>query len=73
MTFEKIELKSALREIGLALNMTHNTVTTDIEGVEPTDTSWRVDHARELALLDKIEAALNSDTCPGGGSRNTCL
>ena len=73
MTFEKIELKSALREIGLALNMTHNTVTTDIEGVEPTDTSWRVDHARELALLDKIEAALNSDTCPVCGSRNTCL
>lgn len=52
------ELKSALRDIGLALNVSHNTVTTDVVGVEPNETSWRIDHTKELALLDRIEGYL---------------
>lgn len=58
---DKERLLSALRDIGLALNVTHNTVTTDVVGVEPTDTSWRVDHSRELALLGEIEKAIAAD------------
>lgn len=66
---DKERLLSALRDIGLALNVTHNTVTTDVVGVEPTDTSWRVDHSRELALLGEIEKAIvGSDTCPVCGA-----
>ena len=60
----KTELQAALRDIGLALNMAHNTVTTDIVGVEPSDTSWRIDHTTELALLVMVEKAMfSSDTC----------
>ena len=58
----KIELRDALRTIGLALNVTHNTVTTDILGVEPTKTSWRIDHTKELEKLHQIEALINTDT-----------
>ncbi len=65
-------LKSALRDIGLALNLTHNTVTTDVVGVEPSETSWRVDHTKEIALVEDIERAINSDICPLCGCRNTC-
>lgn len=70
----KAELKDALRDIGLALNASHNTVATDVVGVEPTETSWRVNHENEIALLGKIEDAIfSSDTCPVCGSRSTCL
>lgn len=54
----KIEILDALRDIGLALNLTHNTVTTDIVGVEPNDTSWRVDNSKELERLYELEDAL---------------
>ena len=68
------DISAAIRDIGLALNATHNTVTTDIVGVEPNDTSWRVDHAKEIALLRKIEQYVsNIDTCPVCGCRNKCL
>ena len=71
---DKTFLKSALRDIGLALNANHNTVATDVVGVEPSDTAWRVDHKKELALLDDLEKAIfSSDTCPVCGGRNTCL
>lgn len=70
----KAELKKALCDIGLALNASHNTVATDIVGVEPTETSWRVNHEHEIAILQKIEEAIFSrDTCPVCGGRNTCL
>lgn len=69
-----IELRDALRNIGLALHATHNTVATDVVGIEPTETSWRVDHQKELALIDKIEAAFfNKDTCPVCGGHNRFL
>lgn len=59
------ETRSALRAIGLALCATHNTVTTDIPGMEPEPgRSWRVDHVEEIAALDRLERALlaNTDT-----------
>lgn len=69
-----IELRDALRDIGLALNATHNTVATDVIGIETTETVWRVDNKKVLALIDKIEAAiLNSDTCPVCGGHNRFL
>ena len=59
----KQELKKALEAIGLALNATHNTVTTDISEIEPNETSWRVNHIYELGLLEEIEKAFfNTDT-----------
>lgn len=67
----KPELKAAIREIGLALNAVNGTVATDMPEAEPGDTSWRVDHTREIAMLDAIvKAIFNSDTCPVCGGRN---
>ena len=67
------ELQKALRDIVLALNMTHNTIATDVVGLEPNDTSWRVDHSKELAQLDMVERTISSDTCPVCGGRSKCL
>lgn len=43
-----------LHDIGLALNATHNTVTTDRPDVKPGPTSWRVDHSRELDAVREL-------------------
>ncbi len=66
-------LLQAVRAIGLALNVTHNTVTTDVVGVEPGDTAWRIDHTGELKLIDSIISAVNGDTCFVCGGRNRLL
>lgn len=50
----KAELENAFRAIGLALNATHNTVATDVVGIEPNETSWRVNNEKEIALLAAI-------------------
>ena len=50
------EIKAALHAIGLALNASHNTVTTDLPGVIPGDNSWRIDHSKEIDLIRKLEA-----------------
>lgn len=61
MTSEKV--KEIIDKIGLALNITHNTVTTDIVGVEPKeDYSWRVDNTKEINLLKILEDYLINDT-----------
>jgi hypothetical protein len=61
----KNEMQTALRDIGLALNACHNTVTTDIPGVRPDKTSWRIDHRKEIAQLNALEEALlNNDIYP---------
>lgn len=52
------EMKAALRDIGLALNASHNTVTTDLPDVRPDKTSWRIDHRKEIAQLNALEEAL---------------
>ncbi len=60
----KKELKVALQKIGLALNVVNNTVTTDVVGVEPDDTRWRINHDEEIALLDEINNAFfSNDIC----------
>lgn len=61
----KNEMIDALRDIGLALSLTHNTVTTDIVGVEPDKTSWRIDHSKELKKLNALENAINAPWCVG--------
>ncbi|WP_411727711.1 hypothetical protein [Methyloglobulus sp.] len=70
---DKAKYLSSIQAIGLALNMTHNTVTTDIVGVEPTDTQWRIDHSKEIELLGMIESAINMGTCLLCGGRNKRL
>ncbi len=70
----KTELKTALQQIGLALSITNNTVTTDIIGVEPNEASWRINHDQELALLDEINNAFfNTGICPVCNCHNTSL
>jgi len=53
-TMNKIELKAALDEIGLALNACNNCVTTDLPEIEPNETSWRIDNSKALRLVDDI-------------------
>ena len=50
-------LFDALLKAEHALVCTHNTITTDIVGVEPDETHWRIDHTHEL---DAIQGALNA-------------
>ena len=56
------EILSAIRRIGLALNACHNTVTTDKPGVEPDETSWRIDNSKEIELVETLESALAPST-----------
>ena len=60
------DIKDAIRSIGIALHSTHNTVTTDVVGVEPNETSWCIDNSKETKLLDELEELLlsNTGTCP---------
>jgi hypothetical protein len=62
-----------IRNIGLALNVTHNTIATDRPEVAAIHgTSWRVDHSKEIEQLEEIESILlsNNDTCPLCGHCN---
>jgi len=56
--------RSIIRNIGLALNACHNTVTTDDPSVEPDDTSWRIDNSKEIDQLETLAEMLgvNTDT-----------
>ena len=64
-------IKNTLRSVGLALNACHNTITTDIPGLhEPDEKHWRIDNSKEIAMLEKLEEQLNSDTCPLCGCCN---
>ena len=68
------DIKQALTAIGLALNASNNTVTTDSPDAEPNATAWRIDHSKELDLLKMLEAIFTkTDTCPLCERRNTCL
>lgn len=51
---DKTKLKSALDEIGLALNACNNCVATDLPEAEPGETSWRIDNSNALKLIDDI-------------------
>jgi hypothetical protein len=43
-----------IERIGLALNASHYTVTTDDPAVEPGETSWRIDNSKEIDELDEL-------------------
>lgn len=66
-------LRVALRDIGLALNACHNTVTTDAPDVEPDEQSWRIDHTHEIALVQALEQALlpSTDSAPECAGHNS--
>ena len=69
---ESADVDRVVREIGLALSATHNTVATDVPETEPNETSWRVDNGPALAALDMLSAALRSTgTDPGCSCRRT--
>ena len=55
-------LKAALRDIGLALDACHNTVTTDRPDAEPDELSWRIDNSKEIEMVRKLERALLPNT-----------
>lgn len=64
-----------IEKIGIALNACHNTITTDDVTAQPKkDYSWRIDHKKEMALLEELEQVMtkNTDTCPVCGHCNKC-
>jgi hypothetical protein len=63
-------LGDAFRAIGLALNASHNTVATDVVGVAPDEKSWRIDHSKEIALLDELVALVSTGICPECADRS---
>lgn len=70
-TQQREEIAQAIRDIGLALSVTHNTVATDVPTAKPVkDQSWRVNHKKELRQLKQLKARLSTDTCPLCKCRN---
>lgn len=71
---ETESIKAALRDMGLALNACHNTVTTDLPGVEPDGKSWRINNSKEIALVRELETTLTSsiDTDREYAGHSTC-
>lgn len=57
-------VQADIRLIALALNASHNTVTTDVPDAQDDETHWRINHAQELAALERIASALNTNICP---------
>ena len=55
----EVEIREALRDIGLALHACHNTVATDIP--LPDEDGWRIDNGREIEQLRALERALLPD------------
>ena len=47
-----------LSSIEETLASTHNTVTTDLPGVNPTNTSWRIDNSRQIDMVNKLKILL---------------
>jgi hypothetical protein len=59
-------IEQAIRDIGLALNITHGAVATDAPDAQPGEACWRVDHSKEIAQLEMLKNQLrfNTDTAP---------
>ena len=63
---DRNKLRGIIRSIGLALNTSNNTVTTDsLDAVPVDDYSWRIDNSKEIELLKELEILLfnRSDIC----------
>jgi hypothetical protein len=56
----EFDCAAAIRAIGLALNIANGCVATDLPEVEPSETSWRIDHSKELEMLLGLEKHLSS-------------
>jgi hypothetical protein len=54
------QVHSALRRIGLALNASHNCITTDDPGAKESETSWRIDNTQEIEDIEYLENILSS-------------
>jgi len=53
------EIHKAIREIGLALNLSHNTIATDNINAKPQkDYSWKIDNDNAMSELKNIETLL---------------
>ena len=52
----EVEIREALRDIGLALNACHNTFATDIP--LPDEHGWRIDNGKEIEQVRALERAL---------------
>lgn len=52
------ELEHAITAIGLALASCHNCVATDLPGIEPEETSWRIDNSKALERLNVVASRL---------------
>ena len=63
---ERQKVRLIIRNIGLALNACHNTVTTDDPAAETGETSWRIDNSKEIDQLDALAEILgiSTDTDP---------
>ena len=59
----KLEIQNAIRDIGLALNLSHNTVTTDVpivaDELAKSDMFWRINNSKEIDLLNQLEEYFN--------------
>ncbi len=67
-------IHSALRRIGLALNMSHNLIVTDDPSAKTDETHWETDHSQEIKDLECIENILISkDIYHGCNCCNTTL
>jgi len=62
----KLKIKQAIRDIGIALNLVNNTIATDDVNAQPSETSWQVDNSKEIDQLKELERLLlnDTDTCP---------
>ena len=68
-----MNVKSALRDIGLALHAANGVIASDDPALEPDEKTWRIDHSKAIGALEYIESALmGTGTCPECGNRKTC-
>lgn len=58
------QIFSAIRDIGLALNISHNCIASDVPGAKIDKDSWIIDHEKEIVQLKKLEELLlNKNNC----------
>ena len=71
------QILKALHDIGIALSVTHNTVTTDVpdkaDRLEKTPYFWRIDHTKEIGFVEQLESIFSTGTCPSHDQCNKSL
>ena len=61
---DETRLRQIIRDVGLALNITNNCITTDDVNAKTDELSWEVDNGQEIDMINELEAALNADIFP---------